>query len=155
MEIGIQDRKPSLSQELRTAVTASSMGMVGTKKRIRLLESDVPSLAPSGSALEVEVVKFSNLRMGDLICVQIGRSIRVRRFVKAKMTQKDTYLLTAHEYQDKKEALPRTCLMGRVRSVNHRGQTYDPAKQESFLTKLRGKLTEYGTHRPFGIFAAR
>lgn len=150
----IEKRETSITQELRFAVAATSMG-AGSSRKVRLPESDVPSLVPSGSTLEVSSVKFCDLKMGDLICVQVGGSFNIRRFVKVKMTKKDTYLLTAREGFDKKEALPRNSLMGRVDSATHRGQKIDPNSQENFLTKFWGKLSEYGTHKPFGIFAAR
>ena len=155
MAAGIMENRESLNHEMRVAVAATSMGVAGNARKIRLNDSDVPSLAPSESVLEVQPVKFTELKMGDLICVRDGNTFNVRRFVKVKMAKSDTYLLTAREGFDKKEALPRNSLMGRVESVTHRGQSFNPMATESFMKKFFGKLTEYGTHKPFGIFSAK
>jgi hypothetical protein len=146
--------QPSVSQELRIAATAASMSDLGSTRQVRLNESELPSLIPSGAILNVKAVKFSELKMGDLICVRVGSTLVVRRFVKTKMTRSNTFLLTAKEGFDKKEAIARTSLIGKVEKVCCGGTSYDPAQREGILTQFWGKLTEYGTHKPFGIFKA-
>lgn len=148
-------QNPSLSQELRLAVATASIGDTGKTRKVHLLESDLPSLVPSQSLLKVRSVKFNDLKMGDIVCVRVGNKITVRRFVKTKITRSHTLLLTAEEGADKKEALPQNCLLGKVDKVSFGGQTFDPASKENFLQKFWGKLSEYGTHKPFGIFSAR
>ena len=88
--------------------------------------------------------------MGDIICVNTGKSAQVRRFIKLKMTKSDTLLLTAYEGFDKKEALPKSSLVGRVVEVEAGGQTWNPNK-ENALKRFWDRLTEYGTHKPFGL----
>lgn len=141
-----------VSQELRVASAAFSALGGAKNQKLPIQESDLPSLIPSGSRAKVSTVKFSDLKMGDVICVRIGSTLAVRRFVKTKIAKNDTYLLTAREGFDKKEALLRSALIGRVDSVEFGGQTIDPGVQENSLKKFWGMLTEYGTHKVFGIF---
>ena len=144
--------KPRVSQELRVASAAFSALGGAKSQRVRMQESDVPSLVPSGASLKVSTVRFQDLKMGDLICVRIGSRLAVRRFVKTKIAKSDTYLLTAREGFGKKEALLRSSLIGRIDGVEFQGLKYDPSKQENVLKKFWGMLTEYGTHKAFGVF---
>lgn len=116
------------------------------------MKSDLAALVPDGAVLEVQAVNFTKLQMGDVICVSSGRETSVRRYVKLKMTQKGEYLLCAYDGLGKKEALPKSSLIGKVVSVQAGGRTYDPSKEEGALKAFWGKLTEYGTHKAFGIF---
>jgi hypothetical protein len=141
-----------LAGDLTAAATSVSlMGANGTKK-VRIGKSHLPRLIPDGATLEVQAVTFTKLQMGDVICVSAGRDTVVRRFVKLKMTKADTYLLTAYDGFTKKEVLPKGALIGKVVSVQAQGRTFDPQKEENFLTAFWGRLTEYGTHKAFGIF---
>ncbi len=142
----------SISSELRLAATTASMTDFGTSRNIMLVTSDLEKLIPSGSLLSVRSIKFSSLKMGDIICVREGSSIAVRRFVKTKMTPSETYLLTAKQDFDKKEPVRRDRLLGRVDTFQHSGQTIDPHRVEGPLKRFWGKLTEYGTHKAFGLF---
>ena len=142
---------PTVSQELRFAATTAAIGSKQGSRQLPLSKSDVPSVIPSGCFINVESVKFSDLKMGDFICICVGNSFEVRRFVKVKMTKTDTYLLTAKEGFDKKEAVTRSSLMGKVVKVCQGSQTFDPSKSQNVLKQFWGKLTEYGTHKPFGL----
>ncbi len=146
--------RPSVSQELMAASTAASLSFKDATRQLRLVNSDLPSLIPSGSSLRIRSAKFSELKMGDLIGVRIGSELAVRRFVKTKMTKSDTLLLTAKEGLKKKEPLSRTCLLGKIEKVTCGGRSYNPAQAENILQQFWGKLTEYGTHKPFGLFKA-
>lgn len=146
--------RATLVAELRAAATTASMTDTGKTRNVHLLDSDLPDLIPSQSLLKVRSVKFTNLRMGDIICVRVGSSFQVRRFVKTKITRSHTLLLTAKGNSDKKEPIPQSALLGKVESVEYGGRTFDPTKSENLLKKFWGKLTEYGTHRPFGLIGA-
>jgi len=150
----LQTSQPSLNQEMRAAAAVASVAGSNRARKIRLLDSDLPSLVPEGSTLEVAPAKFTDLKMGDIICVQMGHRLALRRFVKSKIAKKDTYLLTAREGFSKKEALPRTSLLGKVNKVTAGSESFDPGKAEGFLQQFWGKLTEYGTHKPFGFIKA-
>jgi hypothetical protein len=141
----------SITSELRLAAATASMVDTGATRQVMLIKSDLEKVIPSGSLLTIRSVKFSNLKMGDFICVRDGSSFAVRRFVKTKMTSSETYLLTAKEGFDKKEPLKRDRLLGRVEGFQHAGKMVDPRKVEGALTRFWGRLTEYGTHKPFGL----
>ncbi len=141
-----------MAGDLNAAATSVSLLNKGGTKKVRLARSDLQRLIPDDSTLEIEAVQFTKLVMGDVICVSTGRETSVRRFVKLKMTKEDTFLLTAYDGFGKKEALPKSVLIGRVVNVTARGQTYHPLKKENPLSAFWGKLTEYGTHKAFGIF---
>lgn len=147
--------KVSLSEELKAAVTTASLGGQGKTNDVMLMESHLPTLVPSQSLLKVRSVKFEQLKMGDIVCIRVGSSFRVRRYVKRKMTPSRTFLLVAADGLDKKEPIPPSALIGRVDSVEHGGRVFDPHKKENFFKSFWGKLTEYGTHKPFGILSAR
>jgi hypothetical protein len=140
-----------LAGELTAAATTVSMGASGARK-VKLPTSELKALIPDGAVLEVAAVQFTKLQMGDVICVNTGREMAVRRYVKLKMTKNGEYLLTAYDNCGKKEALPKSALVGKVVSVQAQGRTYDPRKAENPLAAFWGKLTEYGTHKAFGIF---
>ena len=146
----MMDRE-ALAAEMRAAATTASMVDTGSSRKVMLVDSDLPKLIPSQSLLKVRSVKFNNLKMGDIICVRVGSEFRVRRFIKPKITRSQTLLLTAKEDCPEKEPLPQSCLLGKVESVEFGGKSFDPAKRESLLKGFWGKLTEYGTHKPFGI----
>lgn len=135
---------PTLTQELRLAVSAAALTKSGASRQLPLGRSDLPSIISNDTLIKVKAVKFSDLKMGDIVCVRQGGQIAVRRFVKLKMTNQDTYLLVAREGCDQKETLSRAALVGKV----------DETRPEGLLTKFWGRLTEYGTHKPFGLFAA-
>lgn len=141
----------NLAEELSAAATAASMTSSGTTRHIQLADSELPSLVPSGSLLKVRATKFSVLNMGDLICVRVNGAFAVRRFVKTKFTNSDTYILVAHEGNTEKEVLPRNCLLGKIEAINAGGKTYNPLASEGPIKRFWGKLTEYGTHKPFGL----
>jgi hypothetical protein len=140
-----------LASDLTAAATSASVGGAGPKK-LKLPTSHLKSLIPDGATLEVHPIKFTKLQMGDIICVTSGKDIQVRRYVKLKMTKQGEYLLTAYDGFDKKEALAKGALIGKVVSVQAQGRTYDPRKEEGALAAFWGKLTEYGTHKAFGLF---
>ena len=142
----------SIAGDVTAAATAASL--VGGKKRkkLRLRGSDLPSLVPGGSQVCIEAVAVGKLTMGYIICINPGNgeAPQVRRFVKLKITKDDTYLLTASEGVAKKQPLPKSALVGKVVEAEANGKKWDPT-QENPLKKFWGKLTEYGTHKPFGI----
>lgn len=140
-----------LAGDLNAAAASVTIGAGGSKK-IKLPTSHLPNVIPNGSVIEVQAVNFTKLEMGDFICVTSGRETVVRRFVKLKMTKQDTYILAAYEGFGKKEALAKAALIGKVVSVTAQGRTFDPRKEENPLRAFWGKLTEYGTHKAFGVF---
>lgn len=141
-----------LAGDLSAAATSVSLMNKGGTKKVRLVSSDLKALIPDGSTLEIEAVQFTKLAMGDVICISTGRETSVRRFVKLKMTKEDTYLLTAYDGFGKKEALPKGALVGRVVNVIAGGKTFHPLKNENPISGFWGRLTEYGTHKAFGLF---
>ena len=142
--------RSQIAGDLTAAATSASLAGGSGKKKVRIIDSELPSAIPAGSRVSLESVAFGKLNMGDIICVNTGKSAQVRRFIKLKMTKSDTLLLTAYEGFEKKEALPKSSLVGRVVEVEAGGRTWDPNK-ESALKRFWDKLTEYGTHKPFGL----
>lgn len=141
-----------IAGDVSAAATSVSLSSGVGSKRLRLSKSDLIALIPDGAVIEVQAVNFTKLQMGDVICVSAGRETVVRRYVKLKMTKQGEYLLCAYDGFGKKEALPKSSLIGKVVSVQAGGENYDPRKKEGPLAAFWGKLTEYGTHKAFGIF---
>jgi hypothetical protein len=144
----------SINEELRAAVTTASLGDRGKSRNVMLMESELPTLVPSQSLLKVRSVRFQELKMGDIICVRVGSTFRVRRFVKTKITREHTLLLVAQEGFNKKDPVPLNAFLGKVDEVESAGRVFDPLKKENFFQTFWGKLTEFGTHKPFGLFKA-
>lgn len=93
---------------------------------------------------------MGKLNMGDIVCVNLGQGPQVRRFVKLKIAKSDTYILVTYDGFDKKEALPQSALVGRVVEAEVAGKSWDPSA-ENPLRRFWSRLTEYGTHKPFGL----
>jgi hypothetical protein len=145
-----KDLQSQIAGDLTAAATSASLAGGSKSRKVRIVDSELPSVVPAGSKVSLESVAFGKLAMGDVICVNMGKSPQVRRFIKLKMTHSKTALLTAYEGFDQKEALPTTSLVGRVVQVEAGGRSWNPNK-EPFLSRLWHKLTEYGTHKPFGL----
>lgn len=75
--------------------------------------------------------------------------------MKTKITRENTLLLSAKEGSEQKDPIPQNALLGRVEEVEAGGAVFEPLKREGLFKSLMGRLTEYGTHRPFGLFGYR
>lgn len=139
-----------MAGDMSAAATAAALGGGGGRKKIHIRQSELPSLVPNGARVWIEGTAISKLVMGDIICVTLGQGPQLRRFVRLKMTQSDTLLITAYEGFNKKEALPKSSLVGKVVEAEAGGKKWDPNKQNP-IARFWGKLTEYGTHKPFGL----
>jgi 3D (Asp-Asp-Asp) domain-containing protein len=145
-----KDLQSQIAGDLTAAATSASLAGGSKTRKVSIVKSELPSIIPTGSRVSLESVAFGKLSMGDIICVNMGSSPQVRRFIRLKMTQSSTVLITAYEGFSQKEALPTTSLVGRVVQVDANGKTWDPSK-ENPLSRFWHKLTEYGTHKPFGL----
>ena len=145
-----RDLQSQIAGDLTAAATSASLAGGSKNRKVRIIDSELPSVIPTGSRVSLESVAFEKLSMGDIICVNMGKSPQVRRFLKLKLTKSNTLLLTALEGSSKPEALPTTTLVGRVVQVEANGKTWNP-RSENLLTRFWHKLTEYGTHKPFGL----
>jgi hypothetical protein len=139
-----------IAGDLSAAATSASLAQGARRKKIRLSNSDLPSAIPAGSTISIESVAIGKLVMGDIICVTLGQGPQIRRFLRLKMTKSDTLIMTTHEGLDTKEALPKSALVGRVVEAEAGGAKWNPGKQNPFK-RFWSKLTEYGTHKPFGL----
>jgi len=139
-----------IAGDLTAAATSASLAAGSGRRKLTIRDSQLPSIIPAGAKVSLEQVAFGKLAMGDIICVNTGNQPQVRRFIKLKLTKSNTALLTAYEGFKKKDALPTGSLVGRVVEVEAGGKSWDPNK-EGPLKKFWGKLTQYGTHKPFGI----
>lgn len=138
-----------MAGDLSAAAVGASLAQGQKRQKIRLTNSELNNI-PNGAALSIEAVAMGKLNMGDIVCVNLGQGPQVRRFVKLKIAKNDTYILVTHDGYDKKDALPQSALVGRVVEAEVAGKTWDPSA-ENPLRRFWSKLTEYGTHKPFGI----
>lgn len=138
----------SMIEEVNSATVAARA--IGQKKeqKLRLGESDLPNLIPTGCEIIIKPTVFTKLRGGEVIYVRTGNGMAVRRFISLKRTASDSYLKVTREGLQKAELLPKSALIGRVDRVRHRGHCYEIGR-DSFMTRLKNRLTEYGTHVPF------
>ena len=138
----------SMMQDLNSAAISARAQQGRSRQKLRLADSDLPTLIPSGADIVVQPSVFTKLKTGELIYVRTRQGLKVRRFIKLKSTAKDSYLTVTHEGSSKKELLPKGALIGKVLSVEHEGKKYNPGS-EGLLARFRNLLTEYGTHVPF------
>ncbi len=141
-----------LAGDLNAAATSVALMSGGGTQKVRLKTSHLKSIIPDGAVIQIQSLTFTKLAMGDIICVTKGTETVLRRFVRLKMTNKDTYLETVCEGMEKKELMSKSALVGRVISVTAGGRDFDPHKEENPFARLWGKMTEYGTHKAFGLF---
>lgn len=142
--------KNRIAGDVSAAAATASLASGGKNKKLRVRESDLPSVIPNGATVTVESVPFAKLNMGDIICVNLNKQTRLRRFIKLKMTSDDVLLLTGYEGRKTKDPLVKTSLIGRVVEVETESGRRDPCK-ENVVQQFWNKLTEYGTHKPFGL----
>ena len=139
-----------IAGDLSAAATSAHLAQGASRKKIRVSNSELPSVIPSGATISIESVVMGKLVMGDILCVNLGQGPQVRRFLRLKMTKSDTLVLTAREDSNKKEPVPKSALVGRVVEAEAGGRTWVPSR-ENPLKRFGRRLTEYGTHKPFGI----
>ena len=140
-----------LAGDVSAAAVAASLADGGKKrKKLRIANSEIPSAVPAGATVAVQQIPMSKLKMGDVLCVNVGNGPQLRRFVKLKIAKSDTYLLTTYDGYSKKEALPNSAVIGKVVEAELGGKKWDPSKENPFR-RFWSRLTEYGTHKPFGL----
>ena len=139
-----------LAGDLSAAAATAAMADGGKRKKLRVSGSELASAVPAGATVKLEQVAMSKLKMGDILCVNLGQGPELRRFVKLKIAKTDTYLLTANDELSVKEPLPNSAVIGKVVEAEIAGRKWDPSKENPFR-RFWSKLTEYGTHKPFGI----
>lgn len=130
---------------------AATLANNGSGRRIKVMKSDLNVLVPVGSTVEIEPITITKLQMGDVVCISSAKEVVLRRFIRLKMTNANTYMVLAHANSKEKEQALNSALIGKVVNVNLKGENYDPSKKENFVQALWGRLTEYGTHKAFGF----
>lgn len=146
---GFQDK---IGADMATA-SAAAAGMEGNKAakgtKVRIRNSDMESLIPAGSSVEFMPTACHKLKFGDIVFVRQDKEFVLRRFVGFQIGKKGAMIAVAKPNPAKMEQYPDTSLVGRVVSVESRGQHYDPLKKESLGTRWRNEWTCFGTSSPF------
>ena len=146
-----QALQDELSKDMSAAATSAALASTtGAEQKVLIRKSELKSVVPDNSLVTIQSVVLGKLAMGDIIIVGLDDGPQLRRFVRLKIRNNDSLLLTAYEGYGKKQALPKSCLIGRVVAVEKNGKNWDPTK-ENPLKKFWNRLTEFGTHKPFGI----
>ena len=146
-----QALQDELSNDLTAAATTAHLASSsGAQRKILIPKSDLKSIIPDASLATVESTPLGKLVMGNIIVVGLEDGPHLRRFVRMKMRNKDTLLITAFDGFGKKQALPKSSLLGKVIKVENAGKVWDPGK-ENVVKKFWNRLTEFGTHKPFGL----
>jgi hypothetical protein len=145
---GFQD-KISSDMASASASAASMEGHSGTKgTKVRLRHSDMEPLIPAGSAVEFMPAACHKLKFGDIVFVRHEKEFVLRRFVGFQVGKKGAVIAVARPNPPALEQYPDLALVGRVCSVEVRGQRYDPHKKESLGTRFRNNWTCFGTSTP-------
>ncbi|MBS2034158.1 hypothetical protein JST97_04175 [bacterium] len=144
---GFQDK---IGADMASA-SASAMGMEkggkGTKVRIR--QSDLEHLIPSGSMIDFSPVAAHRLKFGDVVFVRAGKEMVLRRFIGFQIGKTGSVVAVARANPAKREVYPDTAVVGKVNSVESKGVSFDPLKKESQLARWKNELTFFGTSSLF------
>jgi len=122
----------------------------GNVQKMRIRDSDLPELVPAGSTIEFEQIPFHKLKFGDVIYCRFERELVLRRFIRLRMQKggQGELHVTKQAAVNMVQILPTAALVGRVFSVESKGQTYDPRKLETGMKAFTNYITEFGTSTP-------
>ena len=148
---GFQDK---IGADMATA-SASAAGMERTgSSRVRLRNSDLETLVPSGASIEFQPTGCHKLKFGDIVLVRQNKEFVLRRFVSFHIGKGGGAIVSlAKARPPLVEQFQDTMLVGRVMNVEARGQRYDPHKKESLGTRWRNEWTCFGTSSPLARIA--
>ena len=144
---GFQDKIGADMATASAAAAGMDRGAKGSKLRIR--QSDLESLIPSGSLVEFIPTTGHKLKFGDIVLVRIGTEFSLRRFCGWQIVKTGSLVSVARANPPKLENYPDTALVGKITKVEAKGVTYDPLKKESQLVKWRNEWTFFGTSSMF------
>lgn len=137
----------------KASLQAQSLG--GGKKsantqKMRIRDSDMPKTVPPGSTIEFEQITFHKLKFGDIVFCRFDKELCIRRFIRIKMMKSgNAEMHVTREGPDNMvQILPGAALVGRITTVEFKGQMFDPRKLEGGLAAFQNYLTEYGTTTP-------
>ncbi len=144
---GFQDK---ISGDVGTAsLAAGSMEKTGKSTKVRIRNSDLESLVPSGSAVEFIPMAAHRLKFGDIIFVRAGKEMVIRRFLAFAITKNGSMAQVVKMGPPTIEVYPDTALVGRINKVEAGGQVYDPLKKESLTQRFANGWSCFGTSSPF------
>jgi hypothetical protein len=146
---GFQDKMAGdLSQ---ASVTAQGYGdnKVVKSTKVRIRQSDLETLVPTGATVEFLATPCHKLKFGDIIFVRKDKEFVLRRFLAFEMIKKGTMIAVARVAPPAVETYPDSAIIGRVMSVEVRGKSYDPHKVETLMDRFKNEWTCFGTSTPF------
>lgn len=142
---GFQDK---IGADMASA-SASAAGMEklrGTKLRIR--NSDLEKLIPSGSTVEYQPMPCHRLKFGDIIFVRAGKEFVLRRYIGFQVAKAGAVAAVARANPARLETYPDAAVVGKVLSVDAAGKHFDPHKKESQMQRWANEWTCFGTSTP-------
>lgn len=160
---GFQDKINGDLSQASAAASSMERGVGGKGSKVRLRQSDMENLIPSGASVEFIAMPPHRLKFGDIIFVRINKEFSLRRFVGFEIGKNGMSTVSVAKPQPPSvERHPDTAVLGKVVKVEHGGKSYDPHKAESAMAKLRNQWTCFGTSTPLaritrglGIFSRR
>lgn len=144
---GFQDKIGADMATASAAAAGMDRGQKGSKLRIR--QSDLEQLIPSGALVEFVPTTGHKLKFGDIVLVRNGNEFSLRRFCSFQILKAGAMVAVARANPPKMETYPDTALVGKVTKVEGKGGAYDPLKKESQLVKWRNEWTFFGTSSMF------
>jgi hypothetical protein len=146
---GFQDKmQGDLSQ---ASVTAQGYGDAKYAKnsRVRIRQSDLETLIPSGSSVEFVPVACHKLKFGDIVFIRKDKEMSIRRFLAFEVVKRGTMVAVVRLSPPTVETYQDSAIVGKVVRVEAHGKTFDPLKMESLSDKLKNQWTCFGTSNPF------
>ncbi|MBX3166186.1 MAG: hypothetical protein KF760_02195 [Candidatus Eremiobacteraeota bacterium] len=144
---GFQDKIGADMATASAAAAGMDRGAKGSKLRIR--QSDLETLIPSGALVEFVPSTGHKLKFGDIVLIRNGSEFSLRRFVGFQIVKGGAKVSVARANPPKLEIYPDTSIVGKVTKVEAKGVSYDPLKKESQLVKWRNEWTFFGTSSMF------
>lgn len=140
---GFQDK---IGADMATAsAAAASVDRGGKGSKLRIRQSDMEALVPSGALVEFVPTTGHKLKFGDIVLVRTGNEFSLRRFVSFQILKSGANVSVARMSPPKLESYPDQSLVGKVTKVEAKGASYDPLKKEGQLAKWRNEWTFFGT----------
>ena len=144
---GFQDKIGADMATASAAAAGMDRGAKGSKMRIR--QSDIEALIPSGAMIEFIPTTGHKLKFGDIVMVRSGTEFNLRRFCSFQIVKGGATVSVARINPPKLESYSDTALVGKITKVEAKGSSYDPLTKESQMAKWRNEWTFFGTSSMF------
>lgn len=117
--------------------------------KVRIRNSDIEGLVPSGSLVEFMPMACHRMKFGDILFIRQNKEFVLRRFVSFQVNKSGPSVIVARVSPPALEKYSDTSVVGKISKVDSKGTVYDPHKKEPILARLGNHWSCFGTSSPF------